>query len=119
MGDHQSLSDETDTRPEFVVHSASKDVPRLVQDGPENDTVPIRPTLDVKIMGHRFFAENRISSSRVELTGAESHHLQHVLRAQVGNEVVLFDGSGKEFVARDRQDRPSPSGTGRCRNKKR
>ena len=33
------------------------------------------------------------------MTGPEAHHLVHVMRARVGEEVVLFDGSGAEFTA--------------------
>jgi len=38
-------------------------------------------------------------SDRVTLDGPEAHHLLHVMRAAVGQEVTLFDGSGAEFVA--------------------
>ena len=31
--------------------------------------------------------------------GPEAHHLIHVMRARIGDEVELFDGSGAEFVA--------------------
>ncbi len=51
-------------------------------------------------MGHRFFVETPISSDRATLTDSESHHLQHVMRATVGDEITLFDGSGREFSAR-------------------
>ncbi len=34
------------------------------------------------------------------LDGAEAHHLCHVMRAQVGDEVALFDGAGAEYRAR-------------------
>jgi 16S rRNA (uracil1498-N3)-methyltransferase len=36
---------------------------------------------------------------RVTLGDAEAHHLIHVMRAQLGDEVTLFDGSGCEFPA--------------------
>jgi 16S rRNA (uracil1498-N3)-methyltransferase len=51
-------------------------------------------------MGQRFFADTPILSDRVALTGSEAHHVQHVMRASVGDEVTLFDGSGQEFTAR-------------------
>lgn len=51
-------------------------------------------------MAHRFFVERPIAAGRITLSGAEAHHLQHVLRASPGTEVVLFDGQGAEFVAR-------------------
>ena len=34
------------------------------------------------------------------LSGAEAHHLLHVMRASIGDEVILMDGSGREFTAR-------------------
>ena len=37
--------------------------------------------------------------ARVELTGEESHHLRHVLRARVGTRVQLFDGKGRQTEA--------------------
>jgi len=43
---------------------------------------------------------SRVSSgSEVEITGAEAHHLLHVLRLRPGDSVVVFDGRGKEFLA--------------------
>ncbi|MEI6972189.1 MAG: RsmE family RNA methyltransferase [bacterium] len=37
---------------------------------------------------------------RVTLSPAESHHLLHVMRAGVGDTVMIFDGAGVEAVAR-------------------
>lgn len=51
-------------------------------------------------MAHRYFTDTRVTSDQAELCGSEAHHLQHVMRAQAGDEVTLFDGSGKEFTAR-------------------
>lgn len=51
-------------------------------------------------MPHRFFVPSRIQRDCVALTGSEAHHLSAVLRAKVGTQVVLFDGSGAEFAAR-------------------
>ncbi|NUQ62991.1 MAG: 16S rRNA (uracil(1498)-N(3))-methyltransferase [Pirellulales bacterium] len=51
-------------------------------------------------MADRYFVEAPIQGDRVLLGGAESHHLLHVMRARPGTEVVLFDGSGVEFLAR-------------------
>jgi 16S rRNA (uracil1498-N3)-methyltransferase len=47
----------------------------------------------------RYFVDSPISTDRATLTGAEAHHLRHVMRAVVGTEVMLFDGCGAEFVA--------------------
>ena len=51
-------------------------------------------------MSQRFFVETPISSQQAVLTAGEAHHLLHVMRARPGAEVVLFDGSGAEFLAR-------------------
>lgn len=50
-------------------------------------------------MSDRFFVTPMIVGSRAELTDDEARHLTSVMRAKVGDEVVLFDGSGAEFVA--------------------
>ena len=42
----------------------------------------------------------RLLSDRAILTGSEAHHVLHVMRLNVGDEVILFDGSGKQFAAR-------------------
>ncbi len=47
----------------------------------------------------RYFHDEPISGDRAVLTGAEAHHLIHVMRAAPGLEVVLFDGGGDEFRA--------------------
>ena len=54
-------------------------------------------------MADRFFVDRPIAERQVSLTGTEGHHLAHVLRARAGDAVVLFDGSGAEFIARIRQ----------------
>jgi 16S rRNA (uracil1498-N3)-methyltransferase len=51
-------------------------------------------------MSERFFAENLTAGSRAELRDDEARHLRTVMRAQVGDEVTLLDGSGAEFVGR-------------------
>ena len=51
-------------------------------------------------MADRFFYESPLTIGDAVLDGAEAHHLIHVLRAKPGLEVVLFDGSGGEFLAR-------------------
>jgi 16S rRNA (uracil1498-N3)-methyltransferase len=50
-------------------------------------------------MSERFFSAAPITSQRVTLDGPEAHHLLHVMRVGVGQEVTLFDGSGAEFAA--------------------
>lgn len=51
-------------------------------------------------MAERFFVEQPITGSAVVLTGGEAHHAAHVLRAAPGDEVVVFDGSGAEYLTR-------------------
>jgi len=51
-------------------------------------------------MPPRFYSEETVRSGHAELTGSEAHHLNHVLRADVGMEIVIWDGSGREFNAR-------------------
>lgn len=51
-------------------------------------------------MTQRHFVETPITGAQAMLAGAEAHHLLHVMRRRVGDEVALFDGSGREFVAR-------------------
>jgi 16S rRNA (uracil1498-N3)-methyltransferase len=48
----------------------------------------------------RYYSRQPIDADRVVLDGPELHHLTRVMRAQVGERVVLFDGRGAEYVAR-------------------
>jgi 16S rRNA (uracil1498-N3)-methyltransferase len=50
-------------------------------------------------MSERFFSPHPISGGGMMLDGPEAHHLLHVMRAAVGDEVTLFDGTGAEFRA--------------------
>ena len=50
-------------------------------------------------MSERFFVSPPIAGDRVQLTGDEARHLAAVMRAQPGDKVTLFDGSGAEFLA--------------------
>jgi len=52
-------------------------------------------------MSNRFFVDRPIASRQViELAGPEAHHLIHVMRAKLEDEVTLFDGGGAEYAAR-------------------
>jgi 16S rRNA (uracil1498-N3)-methyltransferase len=56
-------------------------------------------------MSQRYFVTPAIAfevegDPRVLLTGDEARHLAGVMRARVGDEVTLFDGSGCEFTAK-------------------
>jgi 16S rRNA (uracil1498-N3)-methyltransferase len=47
----------------------------------------------------RIFVEpDKLSVDRAILTGTSAHHLRHVLRFQPGDELVVFDGAGREAV---------------------
>jgi 16S rRNA (uracil1498-N3)-methyltransferase len=50
-------------------------------------------------MSERFFSPHPITAGCMMLDGPEAHHLIHVMRASVGDEVTLFDDSGFEFRA--------------------
>lgn len=50
-------------------------------------------------MGSRYFLDHPPNGEQATLTGSEAHHLAHVLRAKPGEEVTLFDGSGREYRA--------------------
>lgn len=51
-------------------------------------------------MAERYFVETPIVGDRAVVAGDEAHHLLHVMRAKVGQQATLFDGSGAEFAAR-------------------
>src|SRR5262245_22015661 len=51
-------------------------------------------------MSERFFVDSPIRGEQAVLTGDEARHLAAVMRAKIGDEVILFDGSGAEFSAR-------------------
>ncbi|MFO0906273.1 MAG: 16S rRNA (uracil(1498)-N(3))-methyltransferase [Pirellulales bacterium] len=50
-------------------------------------------------MSARFFSETPVADDHATLVDAEAHHLLHVLRAKVGEAIVVFDGTGREFDA--------------------
>jgi 16S rRNA (uracil1498-N3)-methyltransferase len=51
-------------------------------------------------MADRFYTPHSFEGPTVELDGPEAHHLMHVLRKAVGQEVLLFDGRGTEATAK-------------------
>jgi 16S rRNA (uracil1498-N3)-methyltransferase len=53
-----------------------------------------------EFVSQRFFISEPIAGHRVSLGGDEGRHLARVMRAQPGDVVTLFDGSGAEFAAR-------------------
>ncbi|MCI0334222.1 MAG: 16S rRNA (uracil(1498)-N(3))-methyltransferase [Planctomycetes bacterium] len=50
-------------------------------------------------MSDRFFSAAPVTTERAILDGPEAHHLLHVMRAAVGEHVILFDDSGAEYTA--------------------
>lgn len=50
-------------------------------------------------MTNRYYLQTPVSGRRALLAGAEAHHLIRVMRAEPGDKVVLFDGSGTEYTA--------------------
>ncbi len=51
-------------------------------------------------MSDRYFVETPIDGSQARLVGTEAHHLIHVMRGKVGDQITLFDGLGAEFSCR-------------------
>lgn len=50
-------------------------------------------------MSERFYCPD-ITDDVITLTGSEAHHLIHVMRAKIGETVVLFDGAGSESLCK-------------------
>jgi 16S rRNA (uracil1498-N3)-methyltransferase len=49
---------------------------------------------------HRFYAPGLSADSTVELPQDEAQHLARVLRLRAGDEIAIFDGRGREALAR-------------------
>jgi 16S rRNA (uracil1498-N3)-methyltransferase len=54
-------------------------------------------------MTERYYCDEPIAGDSAVLRGPEAHHLVDVMRVRVGDEVLLFDGSGSEFTAKIEQ----------------
>jgi 16S rRNA (uracil1498-N3)-methyltransferase len=50
-------------------------------------------------MTNRYFSEQPIECERASIRGPEARHMTKVMRQNVGDRVVLFDGRGAEFTA--------------------
>ena len=50
-------------------------------------------------MPDRYYSAEPIESPTITLAGNEAHHLLHVMRAQPGLELTVFDGRGGEYAA--------------------
>jgi len=51
-------------------------------------------------MPQYFVPPENISGSEVVISGSEAHHLVRVMRKKKGDEISLFDGTGKQYRAR-------------------
>lgn len=50
-------------------------------------------------MSERFFVEVPIQGPHARLIEGEAQHVAKVMRAKIGDQITLFDGSGAEFLA--------------------
>ncbi len=50
-------------------------------------------------MSERFFVEVPIQGPHARLVEGEAQHVAKVMRAKIGDQITLFDGSGAEFLA--------------------
>jgi 16S rRNA (uracil1498-N3)-methyltransferase len=77
------------------------------QEGPKNseevcqqpEKAVLRLLAIIRLMPDRYYSATPINDSTVNLEGSEAHHLLHVMRAQPGMPLVVFDGRGGEFAA--------------------
>jgi len=51
-------------------------------------------------MSDRFYVAESLQRGPMSITGPEAHHIAQVLRLKTGDEVVLFNGDGREYPAR-------------------
>lgn len=51
-------------------------------------------------MADRYFSDEPITGPEITLAGNEAHHLLHVMRAEPGTKIVLFDGLGGQHDAK-------------------
>jgi 16S rRNA (uracil1498-N3)-methyltransferase len=50
-------------------------------------------------MPRRFYLPQPLDAQTLRISGREAHHLLHVLRMEVGQQLWLFDGQGEEALA--------------------
>ncbi len=50
-------------------------------------------------MADRYYSATPIEGPTTKLTGSEAHHVLHVMRAQPGTTLIVFDGLGGEYEA--------------------
>jgi 16S rRNA (uracil1498-N3)-methyltransferase len=51
-------------------------------------------------MSYRFFTQSTANNGKIMLEGEQARHAIQVMRFDVGDEIILFDGSGTEYEAR-------------------
>src|SRR5688572_14473533 len=51
-------------------------------------------------MSRRFYVDWPLTPGPLDLEGPEAHHLAAVSRLRAGDEVILFNGDGREYPAR-------------------
>lgn len=50
-------------------------------------------------MSRFYIPKASIKGNRICITGKEAHHILDVMRLKVSDEVIIFDGTGKEYLA--------------------
>ena len=54
-------------------------------------------------MTRRYFTTQLPQNSHLTLTDSEAHHFLHVMRGNIGDEILLFNGAGQEWLAKVRE----------------
>lgn len=49
-------------------------------------------------MSRFFVSKDSIKADTISVTGEEAHHIIDVMRLKIGDDVVTFDGTGKEYI---------------------
>ncbi|MFH1779504.1 MAG: 16S rRNA (uracil(1498)-N(3))-methyltransferase [Candidatus Omnitrophota bacterium] len=49
-------------------------------------------------MSRFYIPHNSIRKDRIHIRGREAHHVRDVMRLNIGDEIVVFDGTGYEYV---------------------
>ena len=53
-------------------------------------------------MSYRFFTQSTPNHGKMVLEGEQARHAIQVMRFNVGDQIVLFDGTGTEYEAANR-----------------
>lgn len=57
-------------------------------------------------MSRFYVPKESVKGKRINISGKEAHHIRDVMRLKESDEVVTFDGTGKEYVGIIREARP-------------